>query len=175
MGPGSSPGRHRICCEACEFYPVRSDDRDAVIVVDRPRGAEVGPIPIALAAVFWCAAKLVFGHARDVAAEPCIVFQRLPGQRVMIIAESQNAAKAEHRVGHAPALLVDHDALDRTDLAILGAIDRCALDLVAADQIANFTLTKLVLAKCHESLHSVSSRATADKEHRSCIVPAAFR
>src|SRR4030095_3937514 len=98
------------------------------------RGRGVAPIPPALVGVFGGAAKLVLGNAGDVAAQVGVVFQRLPGQRIMIVADAEQAAEAEHHVRHLAADLVDHDALDVADLFAVGPVDIRALDLVASDQ-----------------------------------------
>src|SRR6185436_15239922 len=77
-------------------------------------------------------------HAGDVAAEGGIVFQRLPGQWIVVVADAEKSTEGEHGVRHPAALLVDHHALDRADLVLIGAIDRSSLDLVAADQVTGF-------------------------------------
>src|SRR5207302_7648637 len=56
-----------------------------------------------------------------------------------IITDTEEAAKAKHGVRDFSAHLVDHDALDRTDLLIIGAIDGGAFNLVTSDEIRRFT------------------------------------
>src|SRR3954471_15290748 len=87
-------------------------NRHAVIVVNCTVGARVAPIPFAILAIFGSAAELVLGDAGDVAAKTGVILQRLPRQRVMIIAEAKEAAKSEHGVRNSAALLVDHDSFD---------------------------------------------------------------
>src|SRR6185312_13272412 len=113
-------------------------DCDAIIVVDGAGPGRVTPVPGIVVTVVRRALELAFGHAGNVAAERGFIFQRLPGQRVVVVADTEKAAEGEYGVGHLAAHLVDHDALDRTDLVPVGAIDRGSLDLVAADQVAGF-------------------------------------
>ena len=54
----------------------------------------------------------------------------------MVAAHSEEPAEAKDGVGHAPADLLDHDAFDRPDLLVVGAVDSGPLDLIAADQCA---------------------------------------
>ena len=75
----------------------------------------------------------------------------------MVIADTEKAAEGEHGVRHLAALLVDHDALDRADLVVIGAIDRSSFDLVAADQVTSF-----VCFQCHRS----SSRCEMKENER---------
>ena len=70
-----------------------SGDRYAVIVVERAGTSNVAPIPVGIVAVFGGSPKLFLGHAGDVAAEPSIVFERLPRQRVVIISQTRNPPK----------------------------------------------------------------------------------
>ena len=52
----------------------------------------------------------------------------------MIVPDTKKAAKAQNRVRDLAGSLVDHDALDRTDLRFIRSVHRSALNLVAADQ-----------------------------------------
>jgi hypothetical protein len=52
----------------------------------------------------------------------------------MIIAETQEAAKAENGIRDFPAHLLDHHPFDRSDLVAVGAVDGGTFDLVTADQ-----------------------------------------
>src|SRR3954469_24509717 len=58
----------------------------------------------------------------------------------MVISNSKKATKAQHRIGNASALLVDHDALDEADLGVVGAEYCGSFHLVAPDQGARFSL-----------------------------------
>src|SRR6478752_7277338 len=86
----------------------------------------------------------------------------------MVVAEAQKSAEAEHRVGHLAADLVDHHPFDRADLVAIGAIDRCSLDLVAADQPTHLVLVQFTLI---QHLNSPLSRY-GDNPIRCAIVPA---
>ena len=57
----------------------------------------------------------------------------------MIVSDTKKAAKAQNRVRDFPGPLVDHDALDRTDLRVISSVNRSALNLVAADQANCFS------------------------------------
>ena len=52
----------------------------------------------------------------------------------MIVSDTEKAAEAQNRVRDLAGPLVDHDALDRTDLRFIRSVNRSAFDLVAADQ-----------------------------------------
>src|SRR5450759_693404 len=106
----------------------------AIVVVYGAGSCGVAPVPTIVVAVFRRALELRFGNAGTVAAKPGVVFQRLPRQGIMIIADAEKAAKAEDGVGNPAAHLVDHDALDRPDLGIVGAIYGRAFHLIAADK-----------------------------------------
>jgi hypothetical protein len=62
-----------------------------------------------------------------VAAEVGVVFQRLPGPRIVIVADAEQAAEAEHRVRHLAADLVDHHALDVAHLFAVGPVHMAKL------------------------------------------------
>jgi hypothetical protein len=51
----------------------------------------------------------------------------------MIVAYTQKAAKAQDRVRDLAGPLVNHHALNRTDLRFVRSENRSALDLVASD------------------------------------------
>src|SRR6267154_2443382 len=57
----------------------------------------------------------------------------------MVVADPEKSAKAQHGVRDSAAHLVDHDALDRSDLGIVGAIHCGSFHLVAADKGAGFS------------------------------------
>src|SRR5689334_18241274 len=97
--------RLRSCARrACRTASL--GDRHPIIVVDRAPRLRV-PTPTALVSVFWGAAELILGDAGDISAEVRVVLQRLPRQRVVIVPDAEQAAEAEHRVGHLATDLVD--------------------------------------------------------------------
>ena len=49
----------------------------------------------------------------------------------MVVSDTKKAAKAQHRVREFAGPLVDHDALDQTDLRVIRSVNRRALNLVA--------------------------------------------
>src|SRR5258705_1799674 len=84
----------------------------------------------------------------------------------MVVADAKEAAEAQCRVGLLAAQLVDHHALDRPDLLIIGTKHRGALDLVAADQIAG-----LAFICSHVALSSIGCCSPTGRIcHRSPVV-----
>src|SRR6185312_6751388 len=98
----------------------------------------------------------------------------------MVVADAQEAAEAQYRVGHPAAQLVDHHALDRPDLLIIGTIHRGALDLVAADQISGlaFVCRHLVLSSigaCPNSRCSILSESDSTLGYEQAFSPLEYR
>src|SRR5262249_8075355 len=91
-----------------QWFRLCSHEWYAVVIVERAVACSFTPVPVGLVAVFRRAAKLFFGDAGPIAAEPCIVFQRLPWQRIVIIAEPQEPAETKNGIGHPARDLVDH-------------------------------------------------------------------
>src|SRR4051812_2400857 len=114
-------------------------ERNTVVIIDRPRARRVRPVPAVVVAVPRGSFELLLGYSGAVAAQSCVVFQRLPGQRVVLVAHAQKPAEAQDRVGNLAADLVDHDPLDGSDLLIVRTINRGSLDLVTADQISGLS------------------------------------
>ena len=67
-----------------------------------------------------------------------------PWDGIVVAADAQEAAKAEHGIGHLAVSLFDHDALDGTNLLACGAIDIRAFNFVAADEASG-----LPRIRCH--------------------------
>jgi hypothetical protein len=65
----------------------------------------------------------------------------------VIVPDAEEPAEAENCVRDFAGPLVNHNALDRTDLAFIRAVNRSALNLVAADQS-----TCLSFFRCHRIL-----------------------
>src|SRR5947199_225736 len=77
-----------------------SDKRHAVIIVDGAGAGGVGPVPAVVVAVSRRAFQLAQGDTGAIAAERGIVFQRLPGQGIVVVADAKESAKAQDGVGH---------------------------------------------------------------------------
>ena len=60
--------------------------------------------------------------------------QLFPGQRIIVVTDAEEAAKAQDRIGNAAAALFENDALDRADMLAVGAVNTRAFHLVAGDQ-----------------------------------------
>lgn len=73
-----------------------SDKRNAIIVIHPANLSRIIPIPITAGGILRCTGKLGLGDARYVAAQAGIVFERLPGQRVIIVADSQEPTKTKN-------------------------------------------------------------------------------
>jgi len=56
-----------------------------------------------------------------------------------VSAHPEKAAEAEDRIGNIASELVDHQALNRSDLAAIGSTHRRTLDSVAGDQAMGLT------------------------------------
>src|SRR6478752_3999349 len=80
----------------------------------------------------------------------------------MVVSDTKKAAKAQHRVRDFAGPLVDHDALDRTDLRVIRSVNRRALNLFAANQ-ANC----LSFFCGHHILLSEAESVTAARDERS--------
>src|SRR6185437_6551294 len=87
-------------------------------------------------ALFWRAFQSVLVYVGTVPAEIAVVSEHLPRHRVMVLADAQKAAEAQHGVGNFAAGLVNHDVLDRTDFLVSGAIDGFPRLLIAGDEVA---------------------------------------
>src|SRR5580704_19267999 len=62
--------------------------RNAVIVVHGASSRRIAPVPGIVVVVFWRSLELVFGYAGTIAAKAGVVFQRLPRQRIIVIADA---------------------------------------------------------------------------------------
>src|SRR5215831_9901764 len=76
----------------------KSDHLHAVIVVERAVAGDVGPVPIPVIAIFRSTAQLLFGDACAIYAETGVIFERLPGQRIMVATKPEETAETKHRV-----------------------------------------------------------------------------
>src|SRR5450432_1789150 len=116
---------------------IGSGRNDPVIIVNTVSAL---PVPRTVARIFRRALDLFDRDHGLIAAEFDVVFQRGPRQRIIVVADPEESAKAEYRVRNPAADLLNHDALDGSDLFAIGAIDRRTLDLVAADKAYRFPL-----------------------------------
>src|SRR4051812_247904 len=83
----------------CAIRLLSLSDRHAVIVVDGAGAGCISPVPAVVVAISRRAFQLPQGDAGAIAAERGIVFQRLPGQGIVIVADAEEAAKAQDGVG----------------------------------------------------------------------------
>jgi hypothetical protein len=65
-----------------------------------------------------------------------VIPQHLSRHRILIFAEAEKAAEAQHGVGDVSAGLVDHDVIDRAYLLLISAIDGFSGFFIALGQVA---------------------------------------
>jgi hypothetical protein len=70
----------------------------AVVIIHGSRPVRVAPVPGIVVAVFRRSLELRLGDVGALSAKVGIVFQRLPGQGIMVVADSEKAAKAQDGV-----------------------------------------------------------------------------
>ena|SRR5882762_10516636 len=63
-----------------------------------------------------------------------VILEGVPWDRIVVGADAQEAAKAEHGLGDLAAALIDHDALNGPNVLAMGVIDIRAFHFVAADE-----------------------------------------
>src|SRR5436190_1405375 len=98
--------------------------------------------------ILWRALELLLADINLVTFQIGIVGEQRPGQWIIIFTDSHETAEAHYRVSDLSAELIDHHPLDLTDAVAVRAIDRRALDLVAADETDGFALLqRLALAR----------------------------
>src|SRR4030095_9712980 len=132
------PVGNRPAHELSVFVPRRT-----VIIVDPAATLAIVPVPT-LACVLRRPLELLLG---DVGAGPTragVIVEGCPWDRIVVAADAQEAAKAEHGIGHLAASLVDHDPLDGPHLLACGAIDIRAFNFVAPDETSG-----LPRFRCH--------------------------
>src|SRR5215510_3546443 len=96
--------------------------RRAVILVDLATPLAIFPVPI-IACVFRRTCELLLGDVEAVPTKAGVILEGRPGDRIVVAADAQEAAKAEHSIGHLASYLFDHDALDRPNMLALGVIN----------------------------------------------------
>src|SRR5262249_20917980 len=96
--PNRSDAGDRRWAVLCSWHmaPRLLDYGNAVVGVDAAHCSVVTPIPIAPLAVFRRALQFLGRKPGDIAAKLGVVFQRLPGQRIVIVAETEKSAEAKH-------------------------------------------------------------------------------
>src|SRR5919197_1324865 len=110
--------------------------RRAIIIVDLAATRAIFPVPT-LARVLRRPFKLLLGDIDAVPTQAGVIFEGVPGERIVVAANAQEATKLEHGIGHLAADLSDHDPLDGTDLLAFGVIDSGAFHFVAADEASS--------------------------------------
>src|SRR4029453_8736683 len=108
-----------------------SDPRRAVIIIDLAATLAIFPVPTRTREL-RCTFKLLLGDVGPVPTKARVILERLPGDRIVVTADTQEAAEAEHGIGDLAAYLFDHDSLDGTYLLAFGVIDSRAFHFVAA-------------------------------------------
>src|SRR3979490_321159 len=106
---------------------------NAVIIIHRTTPRRIVPVPGIVVAVLRRSFELIFGNAGAIAAKVGVVLQRLPGQGIVVVADPEETAETQDSVRDLAGHLIDHDALDRSDLGIVSSIHGRSFDLIAAD------------------------------------------
>src|SRR4029450_6034108 len=99
------------------FHPRR-----VVIIGDLAATLKVFPVP-RIALVFWRTFELLLGDVGAVTPKGGVILEGVPGDRIGAAADAQEAAKAEHSIGHLAAALFKHDALDGPHPLAIGIVD----------------------------------------------------
>src|SRR5919201_6232883 len=89
--------------------------RRAVIIIDLAATRAIFPVPTR-ARELRCTFELLLGDGGPVPTKARVILEGLPGNRIVVAADAQEAAKAEHRIGHLAADLFDHDPLDGANM-----------------------------------------------------------
>src|SRR3954471_19134377 len=106
----------------------------AVVVVKRTLAAPVMTYKVGLAREVRGVAQLAFRDVGPIAAEVSVVPKRRPGNGMALLTEPQEPADRDDGIDDPAARLFDDQALDRSDVAIVRAIDGRPLDAVALDE-----------------------------------------
>src|SRR4030095_4589758 len=97
---GRRPRSHRPVKARSVFAPRR-----AVIVVDLAAPRAILPVP-AIARVLWRALELLLRNGGAVPPQAGVIAERGPGNRIVVGADPQKAAKAQHGIGDLATALV---------------------------------------------------------------------
>src|ERR1700709_2472082 len=71
---------------------------NAVIIVHRTTPRRIVPIPSVVITIFWRSFELLLRYSAAIAAEVRVVFQRLPGQGVVVVDDSEETAETQEDV-----------------------------------------------------------------------------
>src|SRR5215475_8364903 len=132
-GQGRRPVGNRPANEHSVFSPRR-----AIIIVDLAATRAIVPVPIT-ACVLWRTFELLLRKGGAVPPQAGVIREGLPGERIVVAADAQEAAKAEHSIRHLAAALVDHDALDGSNMLAFGVIDIRAFHFIAPDETSSLS------------------------------------
>src|SRR5439155_20101773 len=125
---GRRPVGNRPANELSVFSPRR-----AIIIVDMAATRAIFPVPTR-ARVLRRTFELLLGDVGTVPTKAGVILEGVPGDRIVVAAEAQEAAKAEHSIGHLAAYLFNHDPLNGPNLVAIGVIDSRAFHFVAANE-----------------------------------------
>jgi hypothetical protein len=81
--------------QPCRLEQVcRQASEPGIIMVHHFRSSRVVPIPSTIVAVLRSPIELLLSDVGAVATQSCVVVQRLPGQGIVVVANSEEAAEA---------------------------------------------------------------------------------
>jgi len=89
--------------------------------------------------------ELLLRNIRAESAQRLVVSQGAPGNGIVAVAETHEAAKAHDGVSHASRQLVNNEVIDLTDIPALGSIDRGSVDIFAR----NASMVWMSSCTCH--------------------------
>src|SRR5262249_23641261 len=112
--------------------------RRAIIIVDLAATRAIFPVP-AITCVLRRTFELLLSNVGAVPTKAGVIGEGSPWDRIVVAADAEEAAKAEHGIGHLAAALVDHDALDGTNMLAMGVIDIRAFHFIAPDETSGLT------------------------------------
>ena len=107
------------------------------------------PIPIRIPTVLRSALEACLGNARDVAAEASIIFQGIPRNWVVVLTHTEESAELITAYATLPLILSIIKRWNRNDLVSVCAVNRGAVNLVAADERSCFPIHYV----CHDCSH----------------------
>src|SRR3546814_5804577 len=89
-----------------------------------------------------CALPIFFQRVlvdpHDIAASFLVIFQHLPGQRMIMLPDAEKATERHHGVKDLAAVLVDHEIMDMAEAFPVQVIDGRSFHLVRCDRPVGF-------------------------------------
>ena len=97
----------------------------------------IAPVKLLSRGEGWRRAKLLIGDVKFIGTPIQIVLQRSPRNGKVLLTKAKKTPEGQNCVGYLARQLVDHHALDHSDLFTGWSADRRALDAVACNQVVS--------------------------------------